>query len=340
MKFILGMLVASLVFVAPSRAYEIRMTQGADSFIFDFPDGRQSIPVYQIDENEPYSDQMEGLMHDWFIIEDIFSAMDGLPKGLNLRMGRAAGIDNAFAAIRNNSRYIVIDSVWIQDHYSRIFVIGHELGHHVCGHTAGMMRGQPWDKELEADRFAGAVIRAMENKGVTTFQQAVGNAMEYLSENGSATHPPRAMRIQAALQGYNNGSPCLGREIASTGVPTTGGYSNGGAPPLWNHNGSTMRLVADGPSRTFLYQTPRAGLETVGVQSGTVLFSGQKNGDSYSGTAYVFSRNCGATAFAVSGPVAADQRSLSLYGKAPQRGANCAIAGYRDETLVFNFVGD
>lgn len=261
MKFILGVLVA-LICVASANAREIRMTQGEDSFIFDFPDGQLSISVYQIDENEPPNEQMEGLMHDWFIIEDIYGAMNGLPKGFSLRMGRAVGINNAFAAIRYNWRYIVVDPMWIQDHNSRIFVIGHELGHHMCGHTAGTMSDRPWDKELEADRFAGAVIRAMENKGGITFQEAVGNAMEYLSENGSATHPPRAMRIQATLQGYNNGSPCLGRAIASTGVPTTGGYNNK-ATPLWNHNGSTMRLVADGASRKFLYETPRAGLETV-----------------------------------------------------------------------------
>lgn len=336
MKSILGML-ATLMSVASSNAREIRMTQGEDTFIFDFPDGQRSISVYQIDENEPPNEQMEGLMHDWFIIEDIYGAMNSLPKGFSLRMGRAVGINNAFAAIRYNWRYIVVDPMWIQDHYSRIFVIGHELGHHMCGHTAGMMSDRPWDKELEADRFAGAVIRAMENKGGTTFQEAVGNAMEHLSENGSATHPPRAMRIQATLEGYNNGSPCPGREIASTGVPTTGSYNK--ATPLWNHNGSTMRLVADGASRKFLYETPRTELEAVGVRNGTMLFYGKKSGDSYSGTAYIFSRNCGAKAFAVSGPVATDQRSVTLYGKAPQLGGNCAISSYRDEVLVFNFVG-
>jgi hypothetical protein len=338
MKFIFGIL-AAFGFVVSANGYEVQMTQGQDSYIFDFPENGRSIAVYQIDENEPPNDNMEGLMHDWFIIEDIYSAMDSLPKNFGLRMGRSVGINNAFAAIRGNWRYIVIDPAWLQGHYARIFVIGHELGHHICGHTAGVMRDSPWDKELEADRFAGTVIRAMEKKGMTTLQEAVGNAMEYLSQFPSATHPPREMRIQAAVEGYNGGSPCIGRSIPNGGIATSGTYNEISASSLWDHNGSVMKLIANASSRKFVYVNPRPVLSAVGIQSGSLLFEGSKIGDSYSGTAYVYSKNCGRVGFEVSGPVATDQRSVTMYGKAPLRSANCQSGGFRDEKLVFVFSG-
>jgi len=140
---------------------------------------------------------MEGLMHDRFIIEDIFKATPQLEgHHFNYWMGRSVGINNAFAAIRLGRRYIVLDPFWVQDHWARIFIIGHELGHHVCGHTAGVMRESPWPKELEADRFSGMVIHAMEQAGYVTLQDALGNGMAMLSEQGSTSHPPRSSELR------------------------------------------------------------------------------------------------------------------------------------------------
>src|SRR5437762_1384336 len=80
----------------------------------------------------------------------------------------------------------------------------------------------------------------------------------------------------------------------------------------WNHNGSSMSLVASGRSRTFIYENPRAGMREVGVGPGTVLFKGVRNGSKYSGTAYVFSKRCGAQPYQVSGDVSADDREVDL----------------------------
>ena len=102
----------------------------------------------------------------------------------------------------------------------------------------------------------------------------------------------------------------------------------------WDHNGSVVTLYANGASRQFLYSVPRAGLP---VTSGTVLFNGTKSGDSYSGTAYAFSSRCGNVTYTVSGPVSADQRSVTMYGKKPRRNAACRVVDYEDDALVFNF---
>src|SRR5437016_4979405 len=110
-----------------------------------------------------------------------------------------------------------------------------------------------------------------------------------------------------------------------------------GASSIWDHNGSAVYLSADGAGRRFYYQAPRAGLQEVGVQPGNLLFDGRRDGNRYSGTAYVFSKSCGGLAYAVSGPVSSDQRSVTMYGKAPTVSTNCRVVGYRDDVLVFTF---
>jgi hypothetical protein len=96
-----------------------------------------------------------------------------------------------------------------------------------------------------------------------------------------------------------------------------------------------VMLSANGANRQFNYAIPKPGLP---VASGTLLFAGRKSGDNYSGTAYVFSERCGASGYSVSGPVAPDQRSVTMYGKAPRTDASCRVVGYRDDVLVFNFI--
>lgn len=111
-------------------------------------------------------------------------------------------------------------------------------------------------------------------------------------------------------------------------------------PTLWKHNGSTLKLTAEGTSRTFVYDVPRPALKTLGVDKGTVLFSGEKSNNSYSGTAHVFTKSCGPQPYDVNGPVSGDQRTVTLYGRAPILDSACNIASYRDDVLIFTFAGD
>lgn len=109
-------------------------------------------------------------------------------------------------------------------------------------------------------------------------------------------------------------------------------------PTLWNHNGSTMKLVADGASRRFYYESPRQGIRAQGVTTGTLLFDGTKSGEAYFGTAYIFSGRCGKVAYQVSGLVAADQRRVVMRGQAPRLSNGCQVAGYKDDLLVFDYL--
>jgi hypothetical protein len=101
-----------------------------------------------------------------------------------------------------------------------------------------------------------------------------------------------------------------------------------------------MRLVAEGPARRFYYETPRESLLHEGVTPGTLLFEGVRYGDTYSGTAYVFSRGCGRWSYAVSGTVSNDDRVVTMAGQAPRLNASCEVVGYRSDTLVFEYLGE
>lgn len=87
---------------------------------------------------------------------------------------------------------------------------------------------------------------------------------------------------------------------------------------LWEHNGSIVRLLAEGDKRRFLYEQPRASLKSIDVSKGTLLFSGRRVGNQYTGTAYVFQLGCSPAAYSVSGPVISEEEVV-LSGNAPVR---------------------
>jgi hypothetical protein len=110
------------------------------------------------------------------------------------------------------------------------------------------------------------------------------------------------------------------------------------AQSTWTHNGSLVSLQAKGSAREFIYQNPQSGMREEGVTAGTVLFRGNRRGNSYMGTAYVFSARCGALPYPVTGLVSSDDRQVVLRGTAPQVDANCRVAAVRDDVLTFDLV--
>jgi hypothetical protein len=109
------------------------------------------------------------------------------------------------------------------------------------------------------------------------------------------------------------------------------------AVSYWSHNGSVIALTVDGAGRRFYYEAPRNGLQSIGVTPGTLLFSGRKDGDRYSGTAFIFAPRCPPTPYEVSGSVSANDEQVTMYGQAPRVGADCRVTGYRADTLTFRF---
>ncbi len=114
--------------------------------------------------------------------------------------------------------------------------------------------------------------------------------------------------------------------------------SGGSSTALWAHNGSLMRLDANGKSRTFSYENPRPGMRKAGAKPGDVVFEGERDGQRYYGTAYIYSKSCGRQGYAVEGRVTAGDRGVILEGEAPVLDSGCNVKGTRRDVLRFDYV--
>jgi hypothetical protein len=101
---------------------------------------------------------------------------------------------------------------------------------------------------------------------------------------------------------------------------------------IWDHNGSVMYLVANGQSREFYYQTPRAGMLDAGAYPGSLLFRGEIDNGRYFGTAYIFNSHCGQIPFQVEGSSLDNDERIMLTGQVPRVGRNCRA----DESYASN----
>ena len=108
---------------------------------------------------------------------------------------------------------------------------------------------------------------------------------------------------------------------------------------LWDHNGSVMRLVAEGDSRTILYEKPKPLLRGAGVERGTLLFEGYRVGNEYVGTARRFSKNCSAPlTYAVAGRVFGETK-IVLQGRRKVYDQWCHPTGrFARDTLMFTYL--
>ncbi len=111
------------------------------------------------------------------------------------------------------------------------------------------------------------------------------------------------------------------------------------ADSCWTHNGSLMRLQAQGNQRWLSYESPRAQLRAAGVRRGTLLFDGIKSGNWYRGTARVFSKYCPGTplTYAVEGPVRGDQLQVTVQGTREVYNRCRPTGRYTRDTLVFTY---
>lgn len=126
-------------------------------------------------------------------------------------------------------------------------------------------------------------------------------------------------------------------------VPLVLGTGAHAQPPeegrtLWDHNGSTMYLVANDSSREFYYQKPRPGMLEAGAHPDDLLFKGQISDGQISGIAYIFNAQCGQVPFHVKGPALDNGSKIVLTGQAPHVGRNCQTNGEYTSTLEFKLL--
>ncbi|MGI9522453.1 MAG: hypothetical protein ACR2PG_12470 [Hyphomicrobiaceae bacterium] len=107
---------------------------------------------------------------------------------------------------------------------------------------------------------------------------------------------------------------------------------------LWFHEGSVVRITADGMRRRITFERPHTKLTGRGASPGKILFEGRRNGNRYNGTAYVFTKSCGKFGYDVLGIVKKGETQLQLEGRAPRLDSTCNLLGYRSSKLEFRLL--
>ena len=127
--------------------------------------------------------------------------------------------------------------------------------------------------------------------------------------------------------------------LALTGLFAVPASHAARADSCWNHNGSIMRLVADGNRRSFYYEDPKPSLRRAGVRSGTLLFNGTNRDNWYSGTARVFSRHCPGEPleYRVEGPVSNGSRTVTMEGRRAVQDRCEPTGEFTYDRLVFTY---
>jgi clan AA aspartic protease (TIGR02281 family) len=103
---------------------------------------------------------------------------------------------------------------------------------------------------------------------------------------------------------------------------------------LRTYNDSEIYLVAKGQVSEFRYQKPRRALIPFGVTPGTLVFRGVFRNGEYVGTAFTFTRECGALSFPARGPILDNGKRVRLAGRLPQVDAWCQNTGSVEQKLL------
>ncbi len=131
--------------------------------------------------------------------------LDSINWKENFRIQEQSGINNAYATVIRNQRYIIYDNDFLEglDSYAQtkwasVSALAHEMGHHYRNHILDA-RGSSPPKEIEADYFSGYVMAKL---GATLNE--ANAAMEQISSpRASASHPAKADRLNAITNGWN-----------------------------------------------------------------------------------------------------------------------------------------
>ncbi len=131
--------------------------------------------------------------------------LDSINWKENFSLQEQNGINNAYATIIRNRRYIIYDNDFLENldgfagtRWASISVLAHEMGHHYRNHIVDA-RGSTPPKELEADYFSGYVMARLG----ATLNEARAAMEQIASPQASSTHPAKADRLNAIGQGWN-----------------------------------------------------------------------------------------------------------------------------------------
>ena len=144
-------------------------------------------------------------------LDDILNVI-GASKRFVLQ--ECSNINNAVALTMNGVRYIMYDPKFMislsnGDEWSNKFILAHEVGHHINGHTVDVLAANSSNRvslstkriqELEADEFAGFVLGRL---GASLSDALSGVQSLSDKDDSYSTHPRRSKRITAIKKGFN-----------------------------------------------------------------------------------------------------------------------------------------
>lgn len=135
----------------------------------------------------------------------INTMLDSINWKENFTIQEQNGINNAYATIIRNRRYIIYDNDFLENldayagtKWASVSVLAHEMGHHYRNHTVSSSGSTP-PKEIEADYFSGYVMAKL-GVGLNEARAAMD---QIASPRASASHPAKADRLNAIAQGWN-----------------------------------------------------------------------------------------------------------------------------------------
>ena len=177
----------------------------------------------------------------------------------NFQLQEQNGINNAYATIIRNQRYIVYDNNFLENldsyagtKWASLSVLAHEMGHHYRNHVVDRQGSTP-PKELEADYFSGYVMAKMG----ASLNEARAAMSKIASPTASSSHPAKANRLAAIAQGWNEASGSSNTVPPVVTAPQQPNNPGQQAPPtgndaswiylsLYANNNMTVYLSDDG----------------------------------------------------------------------------------------------
>jgi len=138
-------------------------------------------------------------------------------------------ISNALAVTFKGERFILFDRAFMRkltqltNNWSSLFILAHEVGHHINGHTRDFLLASVLDnqsledrrnEELEADEFASFIV----SKLGASYSQ-IEETIDLIASNESdiySTHPNYDKRIAAVKKGFDRGYSDSGTSSSNT----------------------------------------------------------------------------------------------------------------------------
>ncbi len=170
--------------------------------------------------------------------EIVQGMLDTIKWKENFTLREQNGINNAYATIIRNQRWIIYDNDFLENldayaatKWASISVMAHEMGHHYYNHVVSG-QGSTIPTEIQADYFSGYIMARLG----ATLAQSVAAMQTIATDRASTTHPAKKDRIDAITRGWNfAGTPGNG----NNGTNTNTGGANGGNNTGNNGGGAT-----------------------------------------------------------------------------------------------------